>query len=193
MFSDTDNTNQPTVDSVDQTDQNQNQTGDEDVRNYEMLHKNEVDYNQKLRSKNQGLEKELDNFRLEKETARQKKLEEQGNYQQLLTERDAVIEKQNATISEHNQYFENEKSNILATFSDEDKEAFGDLPLSKLKVIQTRLQNGGNNPSAIPESQDKSMGEFGGFVSMAEWASRDPSSYKKANNQLSGITIGYSE
>lgn len=192
MLSDTDNTIQPTVESVDPTDQNQGQTGHEDVRDYEVLHKNEVDYNQKLRSKNQNLEKELDTFRLAKETSRQKKLEEEGNFQQLLSERDATIGKQAATISENQKYFDSEKNNILETFSDEDKEAFGDLPLSKLKAIQSRLQSGGNNPSAIHESKDKSMGEFGGYSSDPEWAAKDPVGYKKATNQLSGITIGYS-
>jgi len=193
MLSDADNTNQQTVESVDQTDQNQSQTGNEDVRNYEDLHKNEVEYSQKLRNKNQNLEKEVEGFRLAKEASRQKKLEEEGNYQQLLSEKDAKIEKLDAQVSENNKYFEDEKNNILETFSDEDKEAFGDLPLSKLKAIQKRLLNGGNNPSAIHESKDKSIGDFGGYSSMAEWADSNPKDYSAKNLSTAGkgIKVGY--
>jgi len=194
MLSDTDNTNQQTVEGVGQTDQNQNQPDDGvGTSDYEMLHKNEVEYNKKLRNKNQSLEDELSKYKLEKENNRQNKMEEEGKYKELLTERDATIKDLTSKVDSANTYFEGKRQSILDTFSDEDKEAFGDLPLAKLEVIQKKFSTANSNPKNVPEGLDKSTGEFGGYSSMEEWAMKDPKGYQKANNNLTngGIKIGY--
>ena len=55
-----------------------------------------------------------------------------------------------------------------------------------MNVSKTNVPN-------VPEGRDAKLGEFGGYKSYEEWASKDPDGYKKANQSPTsqGMKIGY--
>ncbi len=71
-------------------------------------------------------------------------------------------------------------------------EQIGDLnALDKFVEDELKMQNSGRMNESRPGQQPG--GEFGGYGSHPEWAAKDPASYEKANNTVTGngITIGY--
>ena len=69
------------------------------------------------------------------------------------------------------------------------------LPLEKLELYVSKVTNTANplptNTSRAANQQPQ--GDFGGYESYEEWATKDPKGYKEANqtNSTKGIVIGY--
>ena len=177
-----------TAQTNDQTDQSN--TNDTD---WKSLHENEVDYNKKLRGNNQELKAKLEQFEKDKASARQKKMEEAGEFKTILSEKDAEI----ASLKEHKQEFDDykksRKDRLLESFSEDDRDQFSHLPLTDIEKLSKRLNVSKSNVPNVPEGRDAKLGEFGGYSSYQEWATKDPSGYQKANTpQTSGkMKIGY--
>lgn len=167
------------------------QTGND--TNWKSLHENEVSYNKKLRSKNQELESRLEVIEKDKAAARQKKMEEAGEYQSIIKERDTQIDTLKGQVGEYKTYFDNRKNKILETFSDEDKESFGHLPLNEIEKLSKRLNTQSAKVPNVPEGRDAKLSEFGGYSSYQEWATKDPEGYEKANSNIinGDIKLGY--
>ena len=167
------------------------QTGND--TNWKSLHENEVSYNKKLRSKNQELESRLEAIEKDKAAARQKKMEEAGEYQSIIKERDTQIDTLKGQVGEYKTYFDNRKNQILETFSDEDKESFGHLPLNEIEKLSKRLNTQSTKVPNVPEGRDAKLSEFGGYSSYQEWATKDPEGYEKANSNIinGDIKLGY--
>ena len=173
---------------TDQTDQsNANDT------DWKALHGNEVDYNKKLRGKNQTLEAKLEQFEKDKAASRQKKMEEAGEFKTILAEKDSTIESLTKKAEAHDNYLNTRKSELLESFSEDDREQFNHLPLSDIEKLAKRLNVSKSNVPNVPEGRDAKLGEFGGYESYEEWAAKDPEGYKNANQspQGQGIKIGY--
>tara|TARA_R100000664_G_C2758980_1_gene148289 strand:+ start:2446 stop:3030 length:585 start_codon:yes stop_codon:yes gene_type:complete len=167
------------------------QTGND--TNWKSLHENEVSYNKKLRSKNQELESRLEAIEKDKAAARQKKMEEAGEYQSIIKERDTQIDNLKGQVGEYKAYFDNRKNKILETFSDEDRESFGHLPLNEIEKLSKRLNAQSTKVPNVPEGRDAKLSEFGGYSSYQEWATKDPEGYEKANSNIinGDIKLGY--
>ena len=167
------------------------QTGND--TNWKSLHENEVSYNKKLRSKNQELESRLEAIEKDKAAARQKKMEEAGEYQSIIKERDTQIDNLKGQVGEYKAYFDNRKNKILETFSDEDRESFGHLPLNEIEKLSKRLNTQSTKVPNVPEGRDAKLSEFGGYSSYQEWATKDPEGYEKANSNIinGDIKLGY--
>ena len=189
------NTNQDaqTVNPGEQSAQSEQsvQTGND--TNWKSLHENEVSYNKKLRSKNQELESRLEAIEKDKAAARQKKMEEAGEYQSIIKERDTQIDNLKGQVGEYKAYFDNRKNKILETFSDEDRESFGHLPLNEIEKLSKRLNAQSTKVPNVPEGRDAKLSEFGGYSSYQEWATKDPEGYEKANSNIinGDIKLGY--
>lgn len=111
----------------------------EDTRDYKKLYQAEVDNAKNQRGRAQKAEDKLSGMEKATEEARKKKLAENGKYEELIaemkTENDALRKK-----SEYwDEYETREKTELLEMLPEEDREEFGDLSLSKLKKIVTRL------------------------------------------------------
>ena len=177
-----------TAQTNDQTDQsNTNDT------NWKSLHENEVDYNKKLRGKNQELQSKLEQFEKNEAAARQKKMEEAGEFKTIIAEKDQHIESLTKKATEYDNYLNTRKSELLESFSEDDREQFSHLPLNDIEKLSKRLNVSKSNVPNVPEGRDAKLGEFGGYSSYQEWATKDPAGYQKANTpQTSGkIKIGY--
>ena len=169
-----------TVNPGEQTAQTEQTVQTSGGKNWKSLHENEVDYNKKLRSKNQDLETKLETFEKEKAATRQKKMEEAGEYQSIIKERDTAIEKLQVRVKEQDSLSEIRKNSILETWSDADKESFGHLPLNEIENLSKRLNTQSSNVPNVPEGRDAKLGDFGGYSSAMEWVTKDPESYEKA-------------
>ena len=173
---------------TDQTDQSKSNDTD-----WKALHGTEVDYNKKLRGKNQTLEAKLEQFEKDKAASRQKKMEEAGEFKTILAEKDSTIESLTKKAEAHDNYLNTRKSELLESFSEDDREQFNHLPLSDIEKLSKRLNVSTTNVPNVPEGRDAKLGEFGGYESYEEWAAKDPDGYKKANQAPTsqGMKIGY--
>ena len=173
---------------TDQTDQSKSNDTD-----WKALHGTEVDYNKKLRGKNQDLETKLEQFEKDKASSRQKKMEEAGEFKTILAEKDSTIESLTKKAGEYDSYLNTRKSELLESFSEDDRDQFAHLPLSDIEKLSKRLNVSTTNVPNVPEGRDAKLGEFGGYSSYEEWASKDPDGYKKANQSPTsqGMKIGY--
>tara|TARA_R100000152_G_C6782117_1_gene218497 strand:+ start:8691 stop:9275 length:585 start_codon:yes stop_codon:yes gene_type:complete len=112
----------------------------------------------KYRQRAQKSEAELAKLQKQIESDRQKQLEEQNEWQQLAEERAARIAELEPIVEQAQQDEARMREEILADLSEEDREVFGDLPLSKLRALQTKLKPDSprlavaNNP-AVPANE----------------------------------------
>ena len=130
----------------------------------------------------------------------QKKLEEQENAKLKKNEEWKTLAEQNeAKLNEllpYKEKYENlysaNKQRILSKFPEDQQEKFKDKDPEWLEsLLEAQGKNSFNEPSdraSIPQK-----GDFGGYSSHAEWASKDPEGYKKNNmtTDAQGIKIGY--
>ena len=173
---------------TDQTDQSKSNDTD-----WKALHGTEVDYNKKLRGKNQALETKLEEFEKKQASSRQKKMEEAGEFKTILAEKDSTIESLTKKAGEYDNYLNTRKSELLESFSEDDRDQFAHLPLSDIEKLSKRLNVSTTNVPNVPEGRDAKLGEFGGYESYEEWAAKDPEGYKNANQSPTsqGMKIGY--
>lgn len=88
------------------------------------------------------LQEKLASYEAEAEKIRQKELEKKGEYETLLQESRAKYEKVKAKADEFDNYINGRKEAILSTYSDDERDIVGELPLSKLeKYHENRNSN----------------------------------------------------
>ena len=142
------------------------------------------------------LQAQLDKIKGDQETARQKQLEKQGEYKTLLDEASKELEKTQADLKVWSEYKTNKRNTLMEQLTDDsDKSIAEGLSLEKLELYVGKVTNTANplptNTSRAGSQQPQ--GDFGGYESYEQWATKDPEGYKKANqaNSSKGITIGY--
>ena len=79
---------------------------------------------------------------------------------------------------------------------DTDKSIAESLPLDKLELYVSKV----NKTSSLPTntsraSNQQPQGDFGGYSSYVEWATKDPKGYEKATQSSEGknIKIGFTD
>ena len=130
---------------------------------------------------------QLDKFQAEQETARQKQLEKQGEYKTLLEEANTKIEKLSTVANEYTEYKANKRADIMETITnDADKEIADGMPLAKLEKFANRVTqtNTVGTPNQRPANSTKGTGEFGGYSSWREFATKDPKGAEEALKNL---------
>ena len=136
-------------------------------------------------------------MKADKETARNNELEKQGEYKKLLDEANAKLEKSSVVVKEYEEYKTNKRSSLMETLTeDADKSIAESLPLDKLELYVSKVNKASSLPTNTSRAANQQpQGDFGGYSSFAEWASKDPEGYQKENNSIagSGIKIGYGD
>ena len=117
-----------------------------------------------------------------------------------------VIEKQNLELKELTGKLETTSKSYTALESSvkkeyldhipEDKrEKYQDYPIDAIQDIAEVFKGSQGNNVKVDTSNPtrRPSGEFGGYESYVEWATKDPEGYKKANNEATSgkIKIGY--
>jgi hypothetical protein len=118
----------------------ESQDQDIDLPDYGAL----VQESKKYRARAQQSESELAKLQKQIDADRQKQMEEQNEWQQLAEERALKISELEPIVEQAQRNEAQIRDQILADFSEEDKETFGDLPLSKLRALHSKLNP--NNP-----------------------------------------------
>tara|TARA_R100000700_G_C3177667_1_gene152943 strand:+ start:587 stop:1168 length:582 start_codon:yes stop_codon:yes gene_type:complete len=138
---------------------------------------------------------QLEELKAKQEAARKKELEKQGEYKTLLDEANAKIEKLSSVAEEYNVYKTNKRASLMENITnDDDKLIAEDLSLDKLEKFVGRVSqtNTLGTPNQRPANSTKGVGEFGGYSSYQEWATKDPKGYQEANTvKGQGIKIAY--
>ena len=74
--------------------------------------------------------------------------------------------------------------------NDDDKSiAEGLSDLNKLETYVNKVTNVNAPSTSTARATSGKVGDFGGYSSYTEWASKDPDGYQKANNKLAGQNI----
>ena len=148
-------------------------------------------------TQNQELQAQLDKMIADKEAARKNKLEKEGEYKTLLEESNAKLEKAQVDVKAWSEYKENKRSTLMEQITeDSDKSIAESLPLEKLELYVSKVNKASSLPTNTSRAgSQKPQGDFGGYSSYVEWATKDPDGYEKENNSVAGagIKIGYSE
>ena len=85
------------------------------------------------------LEEKFNGLVKEQESARQKKLQEEGKYQELLVEKDKTIEQLSQDNKDKSEYQGLRRDMLLSELSEDDKKAFGNLPLIQLEMLVAKF------------------------------------------------------
>ena len=144
----------------------------------------------------ESLQKKVDAMNSKQDESRKQELEKQGEYKTLLDEANQKIEGLTKDSNQWTEYKANKRATIMEGLSDDKDKAIAEgLSLDKLELYAERIGSGSALPTsnARPTNDKSGTGEFGGFSSYEEWATKDPDGYKKANDPQTsgGIKIGY--
>ena len=102
----------------------------------------------KYRKRAQTAESELERLKTGQEEARQKALEEQNQWQELAEERKKKVDSLQVKADEWDNYKAQRRDSLLEKLSDDDRELFGELPISKLeKIVERQMAKTKKNPT----------------------------------------------
>jgi hypothetical protein len=123
------------------------------------------------------------------ESRKLKKMEEKGEFDQVLAAMTSKLEAAEKKANAFDELNATERESLLSELPEEDRATYEGLSLINLRVHVKKVSTT-PSPASVDNSKPTSTG---GYASFEEWASLDPSGYKKANNpQTSGnIKIGY--
>ena len=150
-------------------------------------------FNEVIAQKNKALDQvneyktKLEKHEANQEAARQKQLEEQGQFQTLLEEEKAKNAKLTTIANEYTEYKSNKRAIIMETITNDNDKLIADgLSLDKLEMFANRVTqtNTVGTPNQRPANSTKGTGEFGGYSSWQEFAVNDPRGAEKALNKL---------
>lgn len=122
---------------------NQSQDADLEIPDYGQL----VQESKKYRKRAQESESQLEKLNKKIESEREKQLESQNQWQTLAEERQARLLEVEPMVEQFQKDELSQREQILSDFTEEDKQTFGDLPLSKLRVLHPKLINNNSVPA----------------------------------------------
>tara|TARA_Y100000592_G_C5377002_1_gene271458 strand:+ start:134 stop:715 length:582 start_codon:yes stop_codon:yes gene_type:complete len=103
----------------------------------------------KYRNRAQQAEDSLAKLQKQLEADKEAQMAEQNKWQELAEQRGLKLQEQEPIIETAMKQLEGMREEILADMSEEDREAFGDLPLDKLKLLHSKLNNQ-STPDVVP-------------------------------------------
>ena len=141
------------------------------------------------------LQAQIDKMNAENKSKAEAKLVEDGKLKEALDlmtkERDSF----KSQAEQWNSYQTDKRESLMGKLTtDEDKSiAEGLSDLNKLETYVNKVTNVSAPSTSTARATTGKANEMGGYSSYAEWASKDPEGYKKANQtpQGQGIKIGY--
>ena len=140
------------------------------------------------------LQAQIDKMNSDNKSKAEAKMVEDGKLKEALDivskERDSF----KTQADQWNTYQTDKRESLMSKLTnDEDKSIAEDLSLTKLETYVNKVVNVNAPSTSSARATTGKAGEFGGYSSYAEWASKDPKGYEDANNSIKGsnIKIGY--
>ena len=160
----------------------------------------EPNYKQEMmKYKSQRNEEREENtlLKAEKEKGRQKIMEEQGLLKELVAELKSTNEKQAVKLARADKMEAQLKVDIIKSITSDDKkrEELATKDVDTLRFIQNELSSKIVNPQeSLGSVRAGNKGDFGGYSSFVEWATKDPKGYEQENgivgNQGTQFNVG---
>ena len=147
-----------------------------------------------FKSENESLKAELAKQKAAQEDARQEALKKNSEFETLYNETDATAKK----LAEQNKALQSDlgafRQGLVEQVPEERRvytEGMNMATLQKFVADEQMTANAGKTDPSRAGTTAK--GDFGGYSSHAEWASKDPEGYKQANMtpDANGIKLGY--
>ena len=134
-----------------------------------------------LKTENADLQSQLDKMKADKETARNQKLEQDGEYKKLLEEANAKLEKSSVVVKEYEEYKTNKRNSLMESLTeDTDKSIAEGLSLDKLELYVSKVTKVNTVPTNTSRAaNNQPVGDFGGYGSAQEFAQQDPVGFTK--------------
>ena len=192
-----DNPNVVKQDTVNPNDQNQESINPTDVKqdNSDSKSEHSVPYSVFKDTKNQlnEMKTQLSEFQDKQKTARESKMKEDGQLKELLQEKNTLIEQQTGQLQEWSTYKQGKRETLLNQIPENERVIYSDLSLDNLEAHVNKSVKTISANTSTATGQRGTAGEFGGYESHIEWASKDPEGYKRNNMtpKSQGIKIGY--
>ena len=137
-------TEQPLVEKAISTEMATNSQDDSVDPDYGQL----VQESKKYRKRAQESEAKLEQLNKKLEADRQKQMEEQNQWQQLAEERAVKLAELEPLVDQFKKDEQNQRDQILAGWSEEDREQFGGLSLAQLRILDNKLNK--TNTTSVP-------------------------------------------
>jgi len=147
--------NDVSVDTNNSPDQSVDTPNQNESRDYKKSYADEVENAKKLRKRAQEAESRIAEYEAKTKNAKEKKLKEEGKFQELLTEKETQIANMQAKYDEANLIISSEKETILQSFPEEDRADFESLNLTQLRKIQNKLKAQRSDNPLRPKSTIK--------------------------------------
>ena len=149
-----------------------------------------------VRDENANLKQQIEKYQADEKAKEEKLLRDKGEFQTILDRKDVELEKAHKKGAMWDDY-EAARRKTLTESLPEAKQKFAvSMPLQDLEEfssLESINANAGKTDSSRAGTTAK--GEFGGYDSHADWASKDAEGYKQANMtpNAHGIKIGYGD
>jgi len=153
-----------------------------------------------VNSKYRTLQEKFDNMNETIKQNEQQKEIKAGNLEkvieQLNLEKKELTGQLEKTSNNYTALESSVRNEYLAKIPEDKREKYEKYPVEAVKdIAEAFTSNTQGNSVKVDNSNPtrKPTGEFGGYSSFAEWASKDPKGYEKANNPVTagGLKIGY--
>ena len=190
-----DNPNVVNQDSVNPNDLKQESINPNDVKqdNSDSKSEHSVPYSVFKDTKNQlnEMKTQLAEFQDKQNAARESKMKEEGQLKELLQEKNTLIEQQTEQLQEWTTYKQDKRETLLNQIPENDRLIYSDLSLDKLEAHVNKSVKPISAKTSTATGQRGTAGEFGGYSSMEEWASKDPVGCEKhLNDNVAGYSWG---
>ena len=147
----------------------------------------------KYRKRSQSAEARVAELEAKINSFEEQRLKEKEDFKTLYEKVSIENEQNGAKAKEWDDYQAKKREEILSNIPEEERGDYDGVKLKSLENIISKMTSSKTvNPNHVSNAP-KSVGEFGGYGSYAEWAEKDAKGYQEANNTVtgSGIKIGY--
>ena len=138
----------------------------------------------KSNAKMEELTSQLDSYKAKEETARKKRLEEEGNFKQLISEQESELSTLRTFKADMDTKIAEKRERLIKQLPEEQRAIYGELSVD---ALEQHINMSNNNMNKVPTNtqQPKRVGnqEFGGYSSWIEFAQKDPVGAEKAIQQ----------
>ena len=141
------------------------------------------------------LQAQIDKMNSDNKSKAEAKMVEDGKLKEAL---DIVTKERDSFKTQSDQwgkYQADKRENLMSKLTDDTDKSIADglSDLNKLETYVNKVVNVNAPSTSQARATTGNVGDFGGYSSYAEWASKDPKGYEKANStvQGAGIKIAY--
>ena len=147
------------------------------------------------RDENAQLRQQIEKYQADEKAKEEKLLQDKGEFQTILDRKDVELKDALSKANEWDEYKSARRQTYLEGLPEEKHEIFKALPYDKaekfyqMETANSGVQNAGKTDSSRAGTTAK--GDFGGYSSYAEWATKDPKGYEEVNGIVGNAGQGF--